>query len=84
VASVWTSAASADSAVRRINAAGDSIARRAALEAAARQRVLDPIAAAQAARRTPPPNAEDTTRARPRAPTVPNPVRRDTIRPRRP
>jgi rod shape-determining protein MreC len=80
VESVWKSAASADSAVRRINAAGDSIARRAALEAAARQRVVDSIAAA-AARLTPPPNA-DSARAPARA-AAPGPVRRDTVR-RRP
>jgi rod shape-determining protein MreC len=83
VASVWKSAASADSAVRRINAAGDSIVRRAELEAAAQKRVIDSIAAAQAARQAPPPNAADTSRAQTRPPAAPGPARRDTVR-RRP
>jgi rod shape-determining protein MreC len=44
-AAVWASAAGTDSALRRINAAGDSLARRAAAEAAARQRQMDSVAA---------------------------------------
>jgi rod shape-determining protein MreC len=40
-AAVWSTAAAADSAVRRIVAAGDSIARRDAEERAAKQRALD-------------------------------------------
>lgn len=45
IASVWRSAATADSAVRRIAAAGDSLARQEAELRAGRQRMLDSAAA---------------------------------------
>ena len=45
IASVWRSAATADSAVKRIAAAGDSLARQDAELRALRQRMLDSAAA---------------------------------------
>jgi rod shape-determining protein MreC len=77
IASVWSSAASADSAVRRIAAAGDSMARLEARERAERQRQLDSatmlLNGVNVAPKTTPADS-----LRPRA-VVPG-VRRDTAR----
>lgn len=94
VASHWSSPQSADSAVRMIVGAGDSLRRQAAAAVAARQRALDSIAAALATPVTPTVLPGDTTRRVPPA-TVPirpvpkgrpdttrRPPGRDTTRPR--
>jgi len=96
VASHWSSPQSADSAVRMIVGAGDSLRRQAAAAVAARQRALDSIAAAlatpvapallpgdTAARRIPPATVpiRPMPRARPDTARRP-PARRDTTRPR--
>lgn len=94
VASHWSSPAAADSAVRLIVGAGDSLRRQAAAAVAARQRALDSIAAALAAPVTPAILPRDSLRRIP-PPTVPirpvpsarrdsarrPPVRRDTTGP---
>ena len=92
VASHWSSPAAADSAVRLIVGAGDSLRRQAAAAVAARQRALDSIAAALAAP-VAPGVVPDTLRSRvppavPIRPVPPTtrdsvrrpPVRRDTTR----
>jgi rod shape-determining protein MreC len=85
VASHWGSPQGADSAVRMIVGAGDSLRRQAAAAVAARQRALDSIAAALATPVTPGLVPGDTTRRIPPAtvPIRPVPrVRPDTSRPR--
>ena len=82
---VWRSTTSADSAARRIAAAGDSLARRAAadslrsVEAAAVRRAADSIARLPARDSAPPGAARST----PQGPTTPSGVRpgqRDSVR----
>jgi rod shape-determining protein MreC len=83
VASHWSSPAAADSAVRLIVGAGDSLRRQAAAAVAARQRALDSIAAALAAPVSPALVPGDTVRTRV-PPTVPirpvPPGARDSVR----
>jgi hypothetical protein len=83
VASHWSSPAAADSAVRLIVGAGDSLRRQAAAAVAARQRALDSIAAALAAPVAPALVPGDTVRTRV-PPTVPIrpvlPAGRDSVR----
>jgi rod shape-determining protein MreC len=77
IASVWASAAAADSAVRRIAAAGDSMARLEAQQRAERQRQLDSAAMLLNGVNVAP-GATRTDSLRPRA-VVPG-VRRDSAR----
>lgn len=82
IASVWQSAATADSAVRRIVAAGDSLARREADLRAARQRMLDSAAALLGGVNIAPNvSASDSLRPRIRLQGLRrDSVRRDTVR----
>lgn len=84
VASVWASANAADSAMRRVAAAGDSLQRREAELRAARQRTLDSAAALlNGVNVAPSVTASDSVRPRLNLPGI----KRDTIRrdvPRRP
>ncbi|MBV6520826.1 MAG: hypothetical protein MNPFHGCM_00944 [Gemmatimonadaceae bacterium] len=82
IAGVWSSVATADSAVRRIAAAGDSIARQEADQRAARQRMLDSAAAMLSGVNVAPSvTASDSLRPRLNIPGLKrDSVRRDSIR----
>jgi rod shape-determining protein MreC len=82
IASVWRSAATADSAVKRIAAAGDSLARQEADVRAGRQRMLDSAAAMlNGVNVAPNVSASDSLRPRLNIPGLKrDSVRRDSIR----